>query len=599
MFLFSLVAFVGFFWREFLQIWDGMRTFALSPSAGRIPQQAEMIRSVFVIGSNCAVGIAVFLGALFLLAPYVLPVQTWEDRKVLWKRMQQYLSGSHGPALFVREGKAIAEDGEQKSTRPGVLLVNLCSAVILERQPFSQDAEEGALSERNSERVALALAPEAPTMRPNASVRRSTARVAGPGVTFLEKGERIRTILDLRPQFRKRSEVLAYTRDGVEVKTDVSVVVTLGAPPEELFVAYSGDAKSPSDLRVVELEEQYVPENQIRLDKDGFWYVAGEERAEDNEGDETVPYRRVWVVTQIIDSLDEDDKAFIYYQTQQSVRGRGETRNASRQSVRVDGWRPFILDEERLLRVAYHRARRSDRGHDSWDWAELPLNVAVEIFRDMISRESYDGLYLPNDPERYPLRDFRKRFTQTVCNQGVLSFRILPQQIHRVGQIVDVGTIPPARELLGGRKVLRERGIKVVTASFSGLVPTNPEIQETLLHLWAARWEKETNIVRAKHELDATRIRNRARVQTQREMTYTLARIFHESRYSLEALAVRVFQALEAAAADPLTRHLLPRDAINMLWNLRQWLLPEEKPEQDRSKENGATPPTAQDEETT
>ncbi|MBN1669344.1 MAG: hypothetical protein JW862_19795, partial [Anaerolineales bacterium] len=62
--------------------------------------------------------------------------------------------------------------------------------------------------------------------------------------------------------------------------------------------------------------------------------------------------------------------------------------------------------------------------------------------------------------------------------------------------------------------------------------------------------------------------------QAQREMAYTLARIL-ESNRSHEALALRVFQALEHAAADPGTQHFLPRDTIMMLRSFKRWFLPE------------------------
>ena len=41
-----------------------------------------------------------------------------------------------------------------------------------------------------------------------------------------------------------------------------------------------------------------------------------------------------------------------------------------------------------------------------------------------------------------------------------------------------------------------------------------------------------------------------------------------------EAMALRVFQALESAAADPTTRALLPDETIELLLDLRRWFLP-------------------------
>jgi hypothetical protein len=56
-------------------------------------------------------------------------------------------------------------------------------------------------------------------------------------------------------------------------------------------------------------------------------------------------------------------------------------------------------------------------------------------------------------------------------------------------------------------------------------------------------------------------------------MVYTLSQILEGKTYSQEAMAMRVFQALETAAADPATRRMIPRDTINLLRTLRQLLL--------------------------
>jgi hypothetical protein len=71
-------------------------------------------------------------------------------------------------------------------------------------------------------------------------------------------------------------------------------------------------------------------------------------------------------------------------------------------------------------------------------------------------------------------------------------------------------------------------------------------------------------------------VRNQARVQVQRDMIEVLERIVRTDGYSKEALALRVFQALEGVAADPQTRQFLPAETIDMLQTLHHWLLPGE-----------------------
>ena len=80
--------------------------------------------------------------------------------------------------------------------------------------------------------------------------------------------------------------------------------------------------------------------------------------------------------------------------------------------------------------------------------------------------------------------------------------------------------------------------------------------------------------IRGQHQLQAVRVINQARAQAQRDMAHTLARIL-QSSHSEEALAMRVFQALEATAMDADPRQFLPRDTAYLLHSFKQWFLPE------------------------
>ena len=73
-------------------------------------------------------------------------------------------------------------------------------------------------------------------------------------------------------------------------------------------------------------------------------------------------------------------------------------------------------------------------------------------------------------------------------------------------------------------------------------------------------------------------------------MIYSLAQIFRSSAHSEEALALRIYQALEAVATDPKARRFLPSDTITMLWNLRQWLDPHEQTGPDALSAAGPLP---------
>ena len=82
---------------------------------------------------------------------------------------------------------------------------------------------------------------------------------------------------------------------------------------------------------------------------------------------------------------------------------------------------------------------------------------------------------------------------------------------------------------------------------------------EQWLENWRAPWTSKATDVRGQYQLQAARVINQARAQAQRDMAHTLARILRSSR-SDEALAMRVFQALESTTIDEDTRQFLPRE---------------------------------------
>jgi hypothetical protein len=113
----------------------------------------------------------------------------------------------------------------------------------------------------------------------------------------------------------------------------------------------------------------------------------------------------------------------------------------------------------------------------------------------------------------------------------------------------------------------------VIAAGFPDLFPVSPKVPEQLLETWRAPWESKAVDIRGQHQLQAVRVINQARAQAQRDMAHTLVRILQSSR-SEEALAMRVFQALEATAVDTDTRQFLPRDTMYLLRSFKQWFLP-------------------------
>jgi hypothetical protein len=162
---------------------------------------------------------------LAFFAQFVLPVRTLSDRLKIFGRLIRYLFGSHGPALFIENGKIKEHTGERMKAGPGVLWLDSASAAVT--------------------RTAVAI-----------------RQTIGPGVHFTDRSEYVAGTVDLHSQSQiigpkesdrpfddrkadqpkeeweqvqdRRKQVSALTRDGIEVIPNISVSfrVKTGFPKE-------------------------------------------------------------------------------------------------------------------------------------------------------------------------------------------------------------------------------------------------------------------------------------------------------------------------------------------------------------------------------
>jgi hypothetical protein len=152
--------------------------------------------------------IAMFFGGLTIISQFVLPVQTMAERQHVLRHFISYALGSHGPIIFVKEGKLVARKEElSRFFAEGVALLDSSSAIVLERAY----APHWWFARQQPGSVPL-------------------VRAAGPGIVFIQPGERIVATLDLRRQSRSAT-AKALTRDGIEVSANVSVTFGLSYEP--------------------------------------------------------------------------------------------------------------------------------------------------------------------------------------------------------------------------------------------------------------------------------------------------------------------------------------------------------------------------------
>ena len=157
-------------------------------------------------------------------AQFVLPVRTSSDRQRIVERLLTYLSGGHGPTLFIANGVIKEHSGERHKQGPGVVWLDSASAAVT--------------------RTAVKI-----------------RQTMGPGVHFMDAGEFIAGTVDLHTQNQsvgpresdkpfdpqngmdfseyqqvqdRRKQVSAWTRDGIEVVPNISVTfrVDTGFPKD-------------------------------------------------------------------------------------------------------------------------------------------------------------------------------------------------------------------------------------------------------------------------------------------------------------------------------------------------------------------------------
>jgi hypothetical protein len=505
--------------------------------------------SLIFVSFNCVFGFGfIFLLWVILVSFQALlpitnilqdPFQSLIDVYRTASRLMLHILEMHGPAIFIKDGVANNTKEDDKREGHGVIVVDFNSAVVLEeRNP--PPGINGLVNNLWLEALALAGLVNS----------KQSPRVCGPGIIFTRPRERIGGVVDLRKQFRLQANVPCYTRDGIELTTNVFAGFTIGQKPDILQVTYEGEFR-PENLRVVTMER--LPENHLRI-------------------------------TGLLDELDEADRSEIHAF---ATGRRAASANGSRHEQPIYlRYTPPIdtnqqeFDGNRVFAAVVAKARKADQAE--LDWSELPTRVAAGLYRELLLTVNYDELYAVRDENRpFPLPGYKSQLRLNLRNNGILAYRLIFHKDYRRKGIVlrrnDVYrqefVIVSQDRSLTNSKVLRDRGIKVIMSGFSDPTPVNKQVYQQRFESWRTAWSHEYEINMAEHELQAARMRSRAYAQAQQDLWQSLSMIFAQ-QMGEEALALRIFQTLDQAAADPKTQALLPGNAIDMMRHLSGLLLP-------------------------
>jgi len=522
-----LIIFVVSFHSEFLVVLRFLIAFIQLILTRRfIPTSPDTPKALIMLVINGTVFLVCYFIILKWVSLFVLPAQNPHEKQQVYERLVEYISKLHGPEVFVKNGELITRKDEEvsdesvKARFASLALVDLSSAIVLESRSLPAIIN---LSDRTKSTIG----------------RHSPIRALGPGIGFLHPGERIRGSVDLRKQFRMIKNVRGFTSDGIELETNVNVTFTLGQPPEVMTVI---DIKG-NGLRA------------MTIDRDTKKIIG------------------------IKDQIDKEDAYEIYTDIQNQKPPRTCEWSFEHPSSNCP---PFAFDENHIIAALISQPRNTRDGKLE-KWTDLPAQVAVSVLLDELSRVSYDQLYSLDRPEQecYLYDLFKPEFKRKVTNLGVLSYQFVQRKDGRVpseGDLFksDEYIILDVRELRNPRP-LRDRGIKVIEVSFSDFKPIDSTITEQRFDNWRSHWQKKTDLTNAEFDLEVMRKMNHARAQAQREIIYNLSQIFKLPGYTQDAMAIRIFQALESAAANPATNRLLPRDTVDMLRNFQRLLFTQDR----------------------
>jgi hypothetical protein len=196
---------------------------AVSIATGRMGDvPGKVWRTMGIIAFDLVLFFIVLAFWLFVFAQFVMPVTTLNERAQVTERIFAYHTGSHGPAIFIENGK-IRQGAHEKNRRgPGVALLDTASAAVLRNaHAFTRSVGPGVVFTAGSEYFESAV-----------DLHRQVVSIGLREETdpFAPKGSD-ESLEEYHDRQKQRYLTSALTRDGVEVVPVVATVFHLISEP--------------------------------------------------------------------------------------------------------------------------------------------------------------------------------------------------------------------------------------------------------------------------------------------------------------------------------------------------------------------------------
>jgi hypothetical protein len=178
-----------------------------------------------VLGVICNAGLLAALFSLWLAfyAQFILPVHSLGERSKIVDRLRRHTGGSHGPALFVKNGRVIAAEGELEQRRAGVIWLDTASAAVTRTlTSYKYTVGPGVHFTEDGEYLAgwLDLHTQSQSIGPREGDATFTAPPEGAPEEDLKRHKDAQ---------ERRMAVSGLTRDGIEVVPNISVTFKVDA----------------------------------------------------------------------------------------------------------------------------------------------------------------------------------------------------------------------------------------------------------------------------------------------------------------------------------------------------------------------------------
>ncbi|NOY98175.1 MAG: hypothetical protein GXP40_03085 [Chloroflexi bacterium] len=209
------------------------------------PEGNEAFLAVILFGAGLLVWMAFF-------SQFILPVHTFSDRQKIFERLLSYLSGVHGPAIFVENGSERKRVDEEKKRGPGVVWLDTASGAVL-RTPvkFTRAVGPGVYFTTAKEYIAG-------TVDLHTQIQVIGPRNEDEPFAKQDKGQSAAEYAQIQ---ERCTETSALTRDGIEVVPNIVVVFTIEAEPakgdepgsrfgyneDSVFKAVTGEGINPNE----------------------------------------------------------------------------------------------------------------------------------------------------------------------------------------------------------------------------------------------------------------------------------------------------------------------------------------------------------------